>query len=145
MYRKAADGSLHFAMIKDPFGVWTFPKGHVRNRIEERYKDAARRELREEVGLKNLRFIARLGSIDIWFKDRYVHKGQRVHKFIHYYLFEAPRGSRLKRGTAAQKKEGIKDVAWVPIEDVTRRSGYKDMRSITHKAKKIAEANQKKR
>lgn len=120
-------------MLKDSFGNWTFPKGHVRRRKESRRK-AAEREIKEELGLKNVRFIRPLGQIDIWFRDRFVFKGKMVHKFIHYFLFEADKGVKLQVPQEREKGENIQDVAWVPVQKVHGRSAYKDMKPIIYKA-----------
>ncbi len=119
-------------MLKDSFGQWTFPKGHVRR--YERLEEGAAREVREELGIEEMIYRCELGSIDIWFRDRYVHKGRLIHKFIHYYLFEAKPETRLRVPKSQKVGEKIHAVAWIPIEEVTARSNYKDMKPIIKKA-----------
>lgn len=128
-------GAIFFAMVKDSYGKWAFPKGHVR--AGESYKDAAIREIREEMGLTGLTPLARLSTIDIWFKDRFVHKGKMVHKYIHYFLFVAPYGSRLRKPEPSGKGETIRAVAWVPAEKLLQRSSYKDMIGIIKHALRL--------
>jgi len=122
---------VYFAMLKDSFGKWTFPKGHVRR--GESYEKAAAREVEEEMGLKGLRLQDSLGHIDIWFRDRYVFKGMLIHKYIHYFLFEAHPRARLQRPKLQEKGEKIQAVTWVPIGDVRKRSNYKDMKPVIDK------------
>ena len=81
---KRVHGLVYFAMVKDSYGKWAFPKGHVRQ--GESYKDGATREIFEEMGLEVSRMVCRLDTIDIWFRDRFVHKGKLVHKYIHYFF-----------------------------------------------------------
>lgn len=121
-----------FAMLMDSYGNWTFSKGHVRR--SETYEETARREIGEELGLRSLKMVRRLGKIDIWFRDRFVFKGALVHKHIHYFLFEAPPGAKLSLSRRVKSDEHIKDVAWVPIEDVAERSHYPDLEPIVRRA-----------
>lgn len=127
VYRKS-NGTVEVGFILDPYGNWTFPKGHVENK--EKTDEAARREAEEEMGLTGLKVREYLGKADFWFKDRYVRKGELVHKFLHYYLMEAPAGSVAK----PQKKEKIQEVAWVPLNKAYARSDYKDIEPLLRKA-----------
>lgn len=134
IFKRARDG-IHFAMVVDSYGKWAFPKGHVRQ--GERYKDTAIREIQEEMGLRNLRLVCPLDTIDIWFRDRFVHKGTLVHKYIHYFLFEAMPHSLLVRPIPKDEGETIKAVAWVPAKELLSRSSYRDMIGIIKKALRI--------
>lgn len=123
---------VYFAMLKDSFGKWTFPKGHVRR--GESYEDAAKREVNEEMGVENMHLKKALGHIDIWFRDRYVFKGRLIHKYIHYFLFEVPPNARLRRPKIQSTGEKIQAVAWIPVKEVQERSNYKDMKPIIKEA-----------
>jgi ADP-ribose pyrophosphatase YjhB (NUDIX family) len=122
-------------MVVDSYGKWAFPKGHVRE--GEKYRDGAIREIREEMGLVGLRHICRLESIDIWFRDRFVHKGKLIHKYIHYFLFEAPDAAELVKPKPVKGAENIRAVAWVPAAELLKRSSYRDMVAIIKKALRI--------
>jgi len=52
VYRK--NNGLEFLLLQDTSGYWTFPKGHMRQ--EEGKQDTARREIEEEIGVKNIKF-----------------------------------------------------------------------------------------
>jgi 8-oxo-dGTP pyrophosphatase MutT (NUDIX family) len=134
VFKRTPQGIV-FAMVMDSYGKWAFPKGHVR--FDERYREAAIREIREEMGLGRLRTICRLDTIDIWFRDRFVHKGKLVHKYIHYFLFEAPTDAGLVRPAPQEKGETIHDVAWVPAGELLSRSSYRDMVGIIKKALRL--------
>lgn len=124
-----------FAMIVDGYGKTTFSKGHVRR--AETLCQAAERETCEEIGVCDLRLVARLGKIDIWFKDRFVHKGTLVHKFIHYFLFEAPSNARIRIPPPRKQGERIKQGLWVPADQVLDRSSYQDLEPIIKRALRI--------
>lgn len=141
VFRRTREG-LFFAMVIDSYGKWAFPKGHVRN--GERYKDAATREILEEMGISGLRFVARLETIDIWFRDRFVHKGQLIHKYIHYFLFEAPKDAALRKPEPRDAGENIQGVAWIPAHELLKTSSYRDMVVIIKKALRICRSSSSK-
>jgi len=119
-------------MIVDSYGKRAFPKGHVRR--GETLAEAAAREVCEELGVCELRLIKRLGTNDIWFRDRFVHKGYLIHKYIHYYLFQAKPHARIAVGKAPKKGERVRAAAWVPMDQVLERSSYENMEPIVHRA-----------
>ncbi|MEY4723056.1 MAG: hypothetical protein RLZZ324_569 [Candidatus Parcubacteria bacterium] len=129
VFKRTPQG-VRLAFVMDPYGKWTFAKGHVEK--GEALADAALRETREEMGLGRLRVIAPLGSIDIWFRDRYrpETKGALIHKYVHYFLMEAPPRAK----GSPQKKEKIRRIIWVGAPKATRTSSYEDVRPILRKA-----------
>lgn len=119
---------IEIGFILDPYGKWAFPKGHLE--VGEKTEEAALREAEEEIGIKGLKIRDYLGKTDFWFKDRFVQKGELVHKFLHYYLIEAPSGVEAK----PQKKEKIQEVAWVPLDQAYVKSDYPDVELLLRKA-----------
>lgn len=116
------------AMMKDPYGKWTFPKGHVEK--GEELEEAAARETLEELGLEQIRLLEELGKIDIWFRDRFQKKGKLIHKDIHYFLFETPANATLH----PDPDEHVLAAKWVPVAQVFKESSYPDMVSILRRA-----------
>ncbi len=132
VYKRTSRGVL-FAMILDGYGKWTFSKGHVRR--GEKLVETARREVCEETSLCNLKYVARLGKIDIWFRDRFVYKGMLIHKDIHYFLFETDARARVRVPEKTKKLgETIVKVAWVPAEKLLEQSSYDDLKPLIRRA-----------
>lgn len=127
VFRRMPRG-IEIAFIEDPWHKWTFAKGHIKKR--ESIVRAAVRETQEEMGVRGLKPIKPLGRTEIWFVDRYVHKGSRVHKYIYFVLMEAPYGAKAH----PQKRELIHAVHWVPLSQALRSSNYKDVRPVLQKA-----------
>lgn len=125
-------------MLKDSYGHWTFPKGHLEQ--GETTRVAAMREIEEEMGLRKLKPLAKLGTIDIWFRDRFVFKGKLIHKYIHYFLFEAPQNATLRKPEPTSPEgEKIRAVKWVPINQLRKKSSYQDLIVIVDRALMIME------
>jgi ADP-ribose pyrophosphatase YjhB (NUDIX family) len=129
---KRTEKGVAFAMLKDSYGNWTFPKGHVHE--DESHRQGAQREIFEEMGLKGLAYHGKLGHIDIWFRDRFEQKGTLIHKYIYYFLFEAKEMARLRRPAIVKGEEKIQAVAWVPVDRLMKRSSYRDMDEIVQRA-----------
>lgn len=125
---KKTERGIFIAFILDPFNKWTFAKGHVEK--NEASESAALRETKEETGIKGLKVIDYLGKIDFWFKDSFKEKGATIHKFVYYYLLEAPADAITK----PQEYEKIQEVRWVPLGDALGFSSHKDVEKVLRKA-----------
>lgn len=134
---RASGSSVAFAVMKDSYGKWTFPKGHVETGEDK--EEAAARETLEELGLDQVRLLEYLGTIDIWFRDRFLQKGQLIHKDIHFYLFETPAGSELR----PDPKEHAYEAKWVPMAKVEKVSSYTDMAPIVKRAVELVKTLKK--
>lgn len=133
---KRTPGGARVAFILDPYRKWAFAKGHVER--GETTEQAAARETIEEMGIDEVRVVAPLGTIDFWFRDRYrpETKGVLVHKYVYYFLMEAPSHAAGR----PQKKEKIRRVIWVSPRRALRTSSYEDVRPILRKAIALLDA-----
>lgn len=129
---RASRKGYELAFVLDSTKKWTFPKGHIRR--GEKIEEAAKRESEEEMGLSGLRPVRRLGQIDIWFVDKYVHKGALIHKYIYYVLMKASIQARLRVPPRPKKGEPIFGVRWTPIQEALQFSNYKDVQPILKRA-----------
>ncbi len=129
VYKRTRKG-LKMSLMLDPFGKWTFAKGHVEQ--GETIEQAALRETAEEMALRGLKLRLPLGTIDFWFREKYRvgSKGMLVHKFVHYFLMEAPAGE----WGSPQKHEKIRQIIWVDPREAMTKSSYEDVRPVLEKA-----------
>jgi 8-oxo-dGTP pyrophosphatase MutT (NUDIX family) len=97
--------------------LWSLPKGHLE--AGESPEQAAVREVWEETGIRG-RVLRKLGVIDFWF----VADSHRVHKTVHHFLLAA------ESGELSDADIEVDEVAWVPLDELTRRLAYDTERKL---------------
>lgn len=124
-------------------GDWVLPKGRLEE--GEELVDAAKREVKEETGVKT-EVIKYLGEIHYTYKDNWDSK-QKVHKIVHWYMMKA-----FDLSAKPQKEEGFIEAKYIPIEKVVDLIHYDDEREIVKVAvelikgdKNVVFGNSKKR
>ncbi len=123
IFRRRSD-VLEVLLIKDSYGNWGFPKGHVES--DESLAEAALRECREETGLNRLQVIGPLGSTDWYFRAG----KDLVHKYCDYFLLEA----RPDEAAEPQTGEGIQACVWMRPEEALERITYINARQMLIRA-----------
>lgn len=123
-------GDWHALLIKDPYGKWSLPKGHIEG--GESLREAAVREVEEETGIRPDMVGPRIDTVDWTFR-----KGdETVHKYCTYFLMRSRNGEAVP-----QADEGITACMWLPVRDAASRIRYPDTREVVLRAdEKIAEA-----
>ncbi|OLD51870.1 MAG: hypothetical protein AUI58_05580 [Chloroflexi bacterium 13_1_40CM_2_70_6] len=102
-------------------GTWVFPKGTPDR--GESIEETAEREVREETGL-DVRILRPLGQTDYWFAA----PGERVHKFVHFFLME-PTG-----GDLSAHDHEYDEVRWVPLAEARRMLSFDTYREVLDRA-----------
>ena len=127
---RAIDGVWHALLIKDPYGRWALPKGHIEG--GESLREAAVREVREETGIRPELVGPRIATVDWLFRD-----GEgTVHKYCTFFLMRSRRGEAVP-----QSEEGIAACMWIPLHAAASRLAYGEAREVALRAvEKIAEA-----
>lgn len=120
---RPTNGGARVLLIRDPYGKWGLPKGHLEG--EEGPREAALREVTEETGLAPLVLGPDLGEIDWMFR---LH-GRRIHKYCRFYLMASFRGE-----VEPQVAEGITDGRWLAPDDALREVSYDNARTMVRRA-----------
>lgn len=120
---RVAQEELRVLLIRDPYGKWGLPKGHIESGEEE--TEAALREVREETGLEHLLLGPAVSTIDWYFRTR----NELIHKFCTFYLMHSPRGE-----AAPELDEGITQCVWVPLEEAVETVEYANTRGVVRSA-----------
>jgi len=98
-------------------GAWDLPKGKLDP--GETVEACALREVREEVGIGELRVLAPAGAT----VHGYPEGGRYLVKTTHWFFMRTP-----ERDFTPEEREGIEQVAWVLWAEARRRLGYESLR-----------------
>ncbi len=123
VYRRE-NGKIFFALVHDVFGYWTLSKGRLEK--GEHVEEGAKREVSEELGLKNLTIEKKIGSNDYIAYDP--EKGQ-IKKSVIYFLASTP-DTKLTLG----KSGGLNDVKWFEMSELETVKIYDDLRPMLNNA-----------
>jgi 8-oxo-dGTP pyrophosphatase MutT (NUDIX family) len=119
-------GVLHVLLIKDPYGNWGLPKGHLEG--TENPQEAGLREVEEETGLMDISLGPELRTIDWYFRL----KGKLIHKHCTFFLMASETGDPVP-----QEAEGISACAWLPFVEAIDQVGYENAREVLIDAARI--------
>ncbi|MEP0547410.1 MAG: NUDIX hydrolase [Rhodothermales bacterium] len=111
------DGDATLLLLIYRRGAWDLPKGKLDP--GETVKECAVREVREEVGIDDLRIVAPAGTT----VHGYPEGGRYLVKTTHWYFMETP-----ERDFTPEEREGIEQVEWVPWAEAEQRLGYESLR-----------------
>lgn len=124
---RRVDDVLNALVIRDPYGNWGLPKGHLED--GEGPGEAALREVGEETGLGDLSLGPELATIDWYFRSG----GKLIHKFCAFYLMASADGDPVPEAA-----EGITECLWLPLEDAEARITYDNAREVVRVAREVA-------
>lgn len=124
VYRREPGGRVELLLIKDRYGNWGLPKGHVEE--GESLESAALRECREETGLRSLRLVKPLGTIDWYFRFG----DTPVHKYCDFFLVETDQ----EEVAEPQHDEGVHVCRWTSPGSVLTEVTYENARRVVQLA-----------
>ncbi|MBN3039194.1 MAG: NUDIX hydrolase [Candidatus Omnitrophica bacterium] len=117
------DKAFEVLLIKDAYGRWTWPKGHIDQ--GESSQEAALREVGEEVGLRNVRILKKVGRTNYFFRL----KGELIFKTVFFFLMEAD-----KKDAIQVETDEIEDAKWFKPELALKKVEYKGAKEMLDKA-----------
>ena len=120
-------GQIHALLIKDPYGNWGLPKGHLEG--SEGPPEAGLREVSEETGLSDLQLGPKLRTIDWYFRLR----GRLIHKYCTFFLMASEAGEPVP-----EEAEGITECRWIPLLEAVVAVDYENAREVVRDAARIA-------
>ena len=116
IFRRNDKGDVEFLLYQDARDRWTIPKGHVEP--GETTQEAAKREVSEESGLKNIAMCGWLGKVNFRYRriDKLVLISQQV------YLVKA-----LDPNEKPKKEEWMNGLKWFSFHDALDAIEYEDI------------------
>ncbi|MCJ7750333.1 MAG: NUDIX domain-containing protein [Armatimonadetes bacterium] len=121
---KGRGDDLRVAVMQSRYGTWVFPKGGFEP--GETAEHAARREIREEIGLSDLTCNGSLGATEHTFENEY----RRFAKEVEWFLFEAPPQAEVR----ADPRENSLDCGWFPPKHALSLLAHPDQRRLLRRA-----------
>ena len=109
-------------------GAWDLPKG--KRDGGEGWADCARREVREELGIRDLRIVAPLGATVHGYEER----GRYCVKPTRWYAMTTPHTQ-----FTPQAEEGIEAVEWVAYDDALERLSFETLRTHARLVRPVIE------
>lgn len=131
VFHRAPAGKIEYLLLKHSEKYWNFPKGQIEK--GESDIEAARREIEEETGLKNLRIISGFKAFEKYFyrgSKKYSEKeeGKTIMKIVVFYLAE----SKTRDVKISHEHQGYE---WLDLESALERlKRYKGSRDILKRA-----------
>lgn len=121
--RKAGDeGKLQRRQTSSTNGHWDFPKGNIEK--GERLQDTVKREVKEETGIDDVKFIPGFKETIKYF---YRLKGEVIFKTVVFYLIE----TKTKEVKISWEHIGYK---WLPYDQTLEQITFKNAKEILKKA-----------
>ena len=122
---------IKYLLIKYELGHWEFTRGLIEK--GEKIEDTAKREIEEEVGIKDIKFIP---GFKEWFKFFYKREGENIMKIVTFLL-------------AKTKTKDVKlsfehsDYKWLDYDQALKLLTYDNSKEIFKKAHKFLLKNEK--
>ncbi len=113
---------LSYPGLRHPTPYWDFPKGHIEK--GEELEDTVKREVEEETGLKDVKFIKGFKET---FKYFFKVQDQNILKFVTFFLVET------KEREVRISGEHI-DYQWLSFEEAIKQLSFKNAKEILKKA-----------
>jgi len=128
VFRREND-RLYYLLLHYTSGHWDFPKGAIEK--GETLEETAKRELREETGIKNVKIIP---GFKEWIKYYFKWKGETVMKIVTFLLGE----TKTKKIEISFEHQGYK---WLTFRDALEQLTFKNAKEVLEKANSFLLSN----
>lgn len=128
IFKKDSARILFLVIYSKKNNIWGFPKGHLEHGETE--KEAAQREIKEEIGLNDLHFIdgfkekVRYETVS----KRSPFQGERIEKYVTYFLCE------IKFQDIIVDGREISDYKFLPLYETGKLVRFRNLNKILEKA-----------
>ena len=116
------DNKIKYLLIQYGWGHWEFPRGLIER--GESLEETARREIKEEVGMKDIEFIP---GFKEWFKFFFKLKGKNIIKIATFLLDET-------KTKEVKLSHEHKDYVWLEYEEALEKLTFKNSKEVFKKA-----------
>ena len=121
IFRKEG-GKIYYLLLHYQAGHWDFPKGIIEK--GEKIEETAKREIKEETGIKDIKFIE---GFKEWIKYFFKLRGENIFKIVTFLLAET-RATEVK---ISWEHIGFK---WLPYKEALDQLTFKNAKEILEKA-----------
>ncbi|MEK7559948.1 MAG: transcription antitermination factor NusB [Patescibacteria group bacterium] len=116
-------GKIFIALVHDVFGFWTLSKGHLEK--GEDIESGTKREIEEELGLKDIKIVKKIGDNEYIASDPETGPTRR---HVNYFLIES-----LDKDIKLESSGGLDDAQWFQKDEVNELKIYDDVRPLIEK------------
>ncbi len=128
IFRQDMTGIRHYLLLQYRGGHWDFPRGNVEE--NEAAEVTARREIEEETGIEDIRFIPRFSERIVYF---YTRNGHKVSKEAVFLLAE----TKNEKVTLSYEHRGFQ---WLDYKGAYERITYRNSKNVLEKAERFLSA-----
>ena len=128
----------HYLLVHYESGHWEFAKGHIED--GEKPEDAARREIAEETGIKDIKIIPGFKEyIKYFFRNNYnlkkedKNKAPWIFKLVVFYLAQ----TNTKEVNISEEHTGF---VWLPYQEASKKLTFKNAKNLLKKANELISA-----
>ncbi len=116
-------GKIFIALVHDVFGFWTLSKGHLEK--GEDIESGTKREIEEELGLKDIKIVKKIGDNEYIASDPETGPTRR---HVNYFLIESS-----DKDIKLESSGGLDDAQWFQKDEVNELKIYDDVRPLIEK------------
>jgi len=123
---------IKYLLIKYGWGHWEFPRGGIEK--GESLEETAKREIKEEVGIRDIQFIS---GFKEWIKFFFKLNGENIMKIATFLLAE----TKTEKITLSREHE---DYKWLEYKEALNLLTFKNSKEVLKKANSFLQSHESK-